>query len=239
MDRTGSIDTRHASLLLHMGRTGCIRPWRTARHVLRLPYRHCTARRLWHPLLTADLVQRVRADGQTLGWHYKQGRTRRLLALAPAGQQWYRERTGTEPQAPELAWVLAHHTSMRHALGILEARDQLRALDIPVDDRPLPCPRQAQDPFGPRSEPDLVICWQERIFPVEVQRAVGVRYLAKWSKSLELFQRLLLITFTAASRRRQAQLLDQAQQQAQLPPGLILMTSLEELEQGQHPFPAR
>lgn len=236
MDCRPTVEALRESLLLYMGRTGCIRPWRIGPQAMPvadgLPPAAGVTRRAWQSLLDAAWIQPIRSAGQALGWHYRQGRPRRLLELTLQGRHGYRLRTGSEPAASELAWALRFHTSLRHALAILEARDHLRARDIPVVDDPLPCPRLSADPGGPRSEPDLVAYYRERVYPVEVQRAVGARYLSKWIKSLELFQRLMLITFTENSCRRQGQQLLDARLRRQLPDGVILMSSLERLEQG-------
>lgn len=236
MDCRPTMEAIRESLLLYMGCTGCIRPWRIWPHAMPVADGLQPAAGVrpsaWQSLLDAELIQPVRSAGQTLGWHYRQGRPRRFLELTLQGRHWYRRRTGSEPAASELAWALRFHTSLRHAIAILEARDHLRARNVPVDDEPLPCPRQSADPCGPRSEPDLVAYYRERVYPVEVQRAVGARYLSKWVKSLELFQRLMLITFTENSCRRQGQQLLDARLRQQLPAGAILMSSLERLEQG-------
>ncbi len=218
-----------------MGQTGCIRPWRITAQVLGcqdngLPYE------TWQTLLDKGLVQRITFNQHTAGWHYKQGRRRQLLALSPTGQQWYRQETGLEPKTSEWNWVLSRHSSRQHALAILEARDHLQAMGIPVDDHPFPCPVQMEEPFGKRSEPDLAIYYQQRVFPVEVQREIRIHHLAKWFKSLELFHRLMLITFSLSLLDRQFSLLSQARQQEQLPSGPILISSLESLEQGDHDF---
>ena len=167
-----------------------------------------------------------------LRWHWGRGRARDLIELTPDGRHWYRRRTHREPAASELNWVMQMHVSARHALAILEARDYLRQMGLPTDDDPPPCPQSAEDPLGPRSEPDLVAYYQNRVFPVEVQREVGSRYLPKWEKSLDLYQRLMLITFSETSLRRQGTNLILARQRGQLPSGRILLASLERFENG-------
>ncbi len=221
--------------LLQMGATGCIRPWRIVYRVWgdrSVP----AARESWQFLQKQGWVQPVALNQRRIGWHYKQGRRRTLLELTLAGQQRYRTLTGSEPRESEWHWALHHHVSFRHALAIREARDHLHDMHIPVDDEPHPCPVQMTEPWGPRSEPDLAIYYRERVFPVEVQRDVRIHYLAKWFKSLGLFHRLLLVTFTLARLERQYRLLHQARQQDQLPPGPILMTSLESWEQSDRHF---
>ncbi len=224
-----------AKLLLYMGHTGCIRPWRIVHDTLDCQIPHA-ARAMWRLLRDQGLVQPLVIHQHPAGWHYKQGRRRQLLELSRAGQHWYRQTTGREPQESEWAWALSHHSSLQHALAIRETRDCLRAMGIAVDEDPFPCPVTMADPFGKRSEPDLTIYFRQRVFPVEVQRTIRVHHLSKWYKSLELFHRLMLITFTLSHLDRQYQLLVQARQQQQLPPGLVLMSSLESFEMQDHHF---
>ena len=119
--------------------------------------------------------------------------------------------------------------SVRHAVAILEARDHLLSLSIPVDDQPPPCPERADDPWGIRSEPDLAVYYRERVWPVEVQRDVRMSNLSKWAKSLELFQRLILVTFCTDRLERQCLMLSEARAQCQLPDFPVLLASLEGL----------
>lgn len=128
-------------------------------------------------------------------WHFKRGRSWLLYELTPIGRDWYRQRFGVEPAASELGWVLSHHVSVRHAVAILEARDHLLSLGIPVDDQPLPVRNRAEAPRGICAEPDLAAYFRERVCPVEVQWNIRMGNLSKWAKSLELFQRLMLVTF--------------------------------------------
>ncbi len=182
--------------------------------------------------MARQLVQFICIEGLPLRWHWGRGRGRDLIELTPDGRRWYRKRTQSEPTPSELNWVLQMHVSARHSLAILEARDHLRQMGLPTDDDPLPCPQRSEDPFGPRSEPDLVTYYQDRVYPVEVQREVASRHLPKWEKSLDLYQRLMLITFSEASLRRQGTNLILARQRGQLPTGRILLASLERFENG-------
>ena len=80
-----------------------------------------------------------------------------------------------------------------------------------------------------RSQPDLVLIAADGVrWPVEVQREVHARRVAKLAKALELGDgRLILILFHEAKRQQQQTILEQAR--AQLPPGVILLTSLTEM----------
>lgn len=236
-----SCPTQEEGLLLHhLGDTGFIRPWRILQRAK--IERHLAPRKpirdLWQSLRAQGFVDLIRLEGQRLRWHWRSGRARDLMELTPDGRQWYRLQIHRDPAPSELNWILHRHSSPRHALAILEVRDYLRQLSLPTDDDPPPCPQNAADPLGVRSEPDLLTHYQERVFPVEVQRDVGSRHLPKWEKSLELYQRLMLITFTEASLRRQGTALMLARQQGQLPSGRILLASLERFENGMLTFAA-
>ncbi len=225
-------------LLRHLGETGFIRPWRVMQRTQAgnpfSPNR--VSRNLWQALRARGLVRIVHLEGVPLRWHWGRGRARDLIELTSEGKQWYRRHAQCDPKPSELDWIMHQHISPRHALAILEARDHLRYMNIPTDDAPPPCPQSAKDPFGPRSEPDLLAFFQDRVFPVEVQRDVGSRYLPKWEKSLDLYQRLMLITFSEASLRRQGTVLILARQRGQLPTGQILLASLERFEYGLRTF---
>ena len=134
------------------------------------------------------------------------------------------------------ALVLAHHVSVRHAVAILEARDHLLSLGISVDDQPPSCPERADDPWGVRSEPDLAVYHRERVWPVEVQRDIRMSNLSKWVKSLELFQRLVLVTFCTDRLERQCRMLSEARAQYRLPDYPVLLASLEGWEDGDRQF---
>ena len=121
-------------------------------------------RKLWSSLFARRLVRCICIEGLPLRWHWGRGRARDLIELTPDGRHWYRRRTHREPAASELNWVMQMHVSARHALAILEARDYLRQMGLPTDDDPPPCPQSAEDPLGPRSEPDLVAYYQNRVF---------------------------------------------------------------------------
>ena len=190
----------------------------------------------WRKLEQAGYITTASFEKVPLHWHFKQGRGRPLYDLTPAGRGWYRQRFDAEPAESELGWVLSHHVSVHHAVAILEARDHLLSLGIPVDDQPPPCPERAEDPWGIRSEPDLAVYFRERVWPVEVQRAIRMSNLSKWAKSLELFQRLMLVTFCLERLERQCRMLTEARAQRRLPDFPVLLASLEGWEDGDRQF---
>ena len=190
----------------------------------------------WRKLEQAGHITTASFEEVPLHWHFKRGRGRPLYELTPAGRDWYRQRFDAEPAESELGWVLSHHVSVHHAVAILEARDHLLSLGIPVDDQPPPCPERAEDPWGIRSEPDLAVYFGERVWPVEVQRAIRMSNLSKWAKSLELFQRLMLVTFCLERLERQCRMLSEARAQRRLPDFPVLLASLEGWEAGDRQF---
>ena len=225
-------------LLRLMGATGCIRSWRLARTACpdQAAWTGGACRVQWRQLEQAGYIRTTFSNGTSLRWHFRQGRGRPLYDLTPSGRDWYRQRFDAEPAQSELSWVLSHHVSVRHAIAILEARDHLLSLGIPVDDRPPPGPERADDPWGVRSEPDLAAYFRDRVWPVEVQRDIRLSTLSKWAKSLELFQRLMLITFCVDRLARQCRMLAEARAQCRLPDYPVLLASLEGWEDGERQF---
>lgn len=238
MRKSASVSIPGEELLRHTGETGWIRPWRIAERAGLGTSEESSSYlpRVWRQLRRAKLVHAIEIGGTPLRWHWQSARGRDLLELTPDGRQRYRLLSHGEPAPSEAAWVLREHSAPRHALAILEARDTLLAMGIPVDDDPPACPQVAADPGGPRSEPDLLAYYQERVFPVEVQRAVGQSLLPKWIKSLALYQRLMLITFTEHSLNRQGSHLRLARERGQLQEGRVLLASLERFERGLRSF---
>ena len=231
-------DTLAFRLLRFMGATGCIRGWRLTRLACpdQATWTGNSPRVQWRKLEQAGYIGKALSGEARLRWHFRQGRGRPLYDLTPAGRDWYRQRTDAEPAESELPWVLSHHVSVRHAVAILEARDHLLALGIPVDDQPPLCPERADDPWGIRAEPDLAVYYRERVWPVEVQRDIRMSNLSKWVKSLELFQRLMLVTFCVDRLERQCRMLAEARAQCRLPDHPVLLASLEGWEGGDSHF---
>lgn len=123
------------------------------------------------------------------------------------------------------------HNSVGHAVGILEARDHLRAQGYPVDDVPEPILEEKGERWGRRVEPDLTVVMEKQTWPVEVQREVAPRHTAKkWSKVLNLTQRLALVLFSDEKLDQQMEILEEAIND--LPGGVIRLSSLEAMERG-------
>ena len=221
-----------------MGATGCIRSWRLVRTIR--PGYGTWSRGvfgvLWRELEEAGYINPVMTGPTQLRWHFRQGQGRPLYELTSMGKAWYQYTFDSESVVSELGWVLSHHVSARHAVAILEARDHLQDLGIPVDDSPPPCPERAEDPWGIRSEPDLAVFFRHRVWPVEVQRDIRLSNLSKWVKALTLFQRLILITFCTDRLARQCRMLAEARAQSLLPDFPILLSSLESWELGDKQF---
>ncbi|MCP4544209.1 MAG: hypothetical protein GY832_44420, partial [Chloroflexi bacterium] len=118
-------------------------------------------------------------------------------------------------------------------VGILEARDLLRAHGYQVDDDPASILVNPKQIWGRRSDPDLAVRISDREWPVEVQREVAQRHTAtKWSKILNLAGRVVLILFNEGKRKRQVEILERAIRNAELPKGEIRLISLEAMEAG-------
>lgn len=131
--------------------------------------------------------------------------------------------------------MLSRHGLVRHAVAILEARDHLLSLDIPVDDRPPSSPERADDPWGIRSEPDPALYFRERVWLEEVQRDIRLSHLSKWIQFLELFQRLMPIAFRLNQLERRYRLMSEARVPGRLPDHPVLLASLEGWEEGDRP----
>ncbi|MCP4538308.1 MAG: hypothetical protein GY832_14320, partial [Chloroflexi bacterium] len=116
-------------------------------------------------------------------------------------------------------------------VGILEARDLLRAHGYQVDDDPASILVNPKQIWGRRSDPDLAVRISDQEWPVEVQREVAQRHTAtKWTKVLNLAGRVVLILFNEGKRKRQVKILEQAIKNAELPRGEIQLISLEAME---------
>ncbi len=85
-------------------------------------------------------------------------------------------------------------------------------------------------PWHARAEPDLAFTLSGEMWPVEIQREVSPRVVAKWAKSLELCGRLALVLYHEEARKKQAAILAAAR--FRLPKGMIKLTSLERMEAG-------
>jgi hypothetical protein len=181
-------------------------------------------------LTKKGLIGDYRCDGRAIRWKPATGGSRRLIMLTHRGAEWYRQAYGEEPVESEIIWAARMHRSAVHGVGVLEARDHLRAAGYEVDDDPGPILEYQDREWSRRVEPDLMLQMDGEDWAVEVQREVAQRQRDKWTKVLALSGRLVLILFNVAHREKQQRLLRHAQR---LPRGTIYLASLEEMETGE------
>ena len=86
------------------------------------------------------------------------------------------------------------------------------------------------EPWRARAEPDPALTLRGELWPVEVQREVSPRVVAKWAKSLELSGQLALMLYNEQARRKQQMILFEARYK--LPAGVIRLVSIEAMEAG-------
>ena len=215
-----------------MGSAGLGRAWRLAERVLAAGLATTTRSgdNAIGKLVADGLLSDYRQRGRVVHWTAGPGGTRRLVVLADPGRAFYRAAWGAEPVESEIDRAASAHQSVDHGIGILEARDRLRTAGYVIDDQPAALRSDPADPHGVRSQPDLVLLDQlAQRWPIEVQREVHPRTTPKWAKALTLSGRLILILFSEAKRQQQQAILELARTYPGLPPGLILLSSLEAL----------
>ena len=219
-------------ILRLMGLEGLGRSWKIFDGVLEagLTQERNSIRNALRALIKRQLVVDYQRNGKIVRWKVASGGCRRLVMLTKEGTAWCQEAFDKDLPESELLWAVKRHRSIAHGVGILEARDHLRAAGYQVDDDPGVILARAQDRWGERMEPDLVVWMDDEPWPVEVQREVSNRLLDKWRKGLELAGRLVLVLFSEQHCARQAHILRQARRK--LPRGEIRLTSLEAMEQG-------
>ncbi|OQA46198.1 MAG: hypothetical protein BWY52_00877 [Chloroflexi bacterium ADurb.Bin325] len=208
------------------------RVWRIVERVLdsELTGTPNTARNAVSRLAERGLLADYEQHGKPVGWAYKAGGTRRLVQLTPMGRQWCQAAFGLEPVESEIAVAALRHKSISHGVAILEAAHLLAAAGYDVDDDPQALLADDAAPWHARAEPDLAFLLQDEWWPVEVQREVSPRVVAKWAKSLELCERLALVLYHEEARKKQAAILTAAR--FRLPRGVIWLASLEQMERG-------
>jgi hypothetical protein len=219
-------------ILRLMGLEGLGRSWKIFDGVLKagLTQERNSIRNALRALIKRQLVVDYQRDGKIVRWKIARGGSRRLVLLTKEGATWCREAFDKDLPESELLWAVKRHSSIAHGVGILEARDHLRAAGYRVDDDPEAILARAQERWGERVEPDLVVWMDDKPWPVEVQREVSSRLLDKWRKGLELAGRLALVLFSERHCARQKHILRQARRK--LPRGEIRLTSLEAMEGG-------
>lgn len=219
--------TAEQSILYVMGKTGWGRKWRIAERVQRLTtVSEGTIRNGFTALRKDELILPFTHRGKSVRYKYGLGR-RDLLVLSEKGKLWYQHAYQCQPQPSELAAAVKKHKGVQHAVDILEVRDLLRALDFQVDADPAPL-LAANERWGHRAEPDLVLDYDGHAWPVEVQREVSPRNHKKWNKVLRLGEgRLIIVVETVESEAYQISHLEQRWDWRAS--DTILVTSLETL----------
>ncbi|HHH41277.1 MAG TPA: hypothetical protein ENK56_04650 [Chloroflexi bacterium] len=222
-------------ILRLMGAEGLGRSWRIRQRVVEagLVGNPRSVRNALRKLSQRGLIDDYRRHGEPVRWSPTPGGSRRLLVLTEVGKAWYREAFGEEPVESEIAVVARKHRSVAHGVGVLEARDHLRAAGYEVDEEPEAILARVGERWGRRAEPDLVVMIEREVWPVEVQREVSERVLGKWAKTLRLVGRLALVLFNEQGRAKQERLLGQAMRTGRLARGSVLLTSLEAMERGE------
>ena len=179
---------------------------------------------------TDQLIDHYRRDGVPVFWKPAAGGNRNLWVLTDLGWSFCQEVLGVEPVESELLVVARRHSSVKHGVGILEARDHLLDKGYQVDDDPAAILENANARWDRRVEADLLLSMDSEVWPVEVQREVSERMLKKWEKALLLTQRLVIVLFNERKLQRQRDILNHWQE---LPRGSeIRLISLEAIEAG-------
>jgi regulator of replication initiation timing len=219
-------------ILRLMGREGLGRSWKIFDGVIKvgLTQERNSIRNALRTLIKRQLVVDYQRNGKIVRWKIASGGSRRLVLLTKKGTAWCQEAFDKDLPESELLWAVQRHRSIAHGVGILEARDHLRAAGHRVNDEPEAILARTQERWGERMEPDLVVWVDDKPWPVEVQREVSNRLLDKWRKGLELVGRLVLVLFSEQHCARQAHILKQARRK--LPRGEIRLANLEAMERG-------
>ncbi|MBN1954690.1 MAG: hypothetical protein JW900_06520, partial [Anaerolineae bacterium] len=187
---------------------GLGRSWRIYQRIIApgLAASKDSARKVMVKLIKRGLVADYEQDGKAVRWGHKPHGSSRLLTLSETGREWYRQVYGKEPVESEIAVAARQHSSVAHGVGVLEARDDLRAAGYLVDDQPEAILVRLGEQWGRRSQPDLSIVYEGVTWPVEVQRRVTAGVIEKWAKALRLCGRLAIVLFNEHQRGRQEQL---------------------------------
>jgi len=187
-------------------------------------------------LKEAELLTDFVWNGKPQQWKPRAGGGRQLLRLTERGRAWTEMAFKVVALPCELDDMAHKYKGVEHAVGILEARDWLAANGFDVDLEPQARLYDEGEPFGARTEPDLLATVGGVSWSVEVQREVHERNGDKWRKAVELYGRLMLITFSEAAREKQVQLLRAEMGRWGWPTGTIRVGSLEALERGDGAF---
>jgi hypothetical protein len=181
-------------------------------------------------LVERELLADYDQHGKPVSWTYKAGGTRRLVQLTPTGRQWCQAAFGQAPVESEIAVAARRHKSVSHGIAVLETAYHLAAAGYAVETEPGAVLAAADEPWHARAEPDLALTLSGELWPVEVQREVSMRLVAKWIKSLELNGRLALVLYSEEARQKQQMIL--LEMRYKLPSGVIRLVSIEAMESG-------
>lgn len=220
------------AILWQMGSRGAGRSWRIIDQVLEEggTENPNSVRNALTALREKKLVAFYRRRGKAVWWKPTAGGNRQLLVLTEMGREAFQQTFEREAVESELEVMAKAHSSVEHGVGILEAREHLRAAGYRVDDDPAAILADEEEPWYTRVEPDLVVVMDGEAWPVEVQREVSPRLLDKWGKALEMTERLAIILFNEDKRKKQEWIL--RQNRHRLSQGEIRLTSLEAMEGG-------
>jgi hypothetical protein len=181
-------------------------------------------------LVERELLADYDQHGKPVSWTYKAGGTRRLVQLTPTGRQWCQAAFGQAPVESEIAVAARRHKSVSHGIAVLETAYHLAAAGYEVEIEPGAVLAAEDEPWRARAEPDLAFTLSSELWPVEVQREVSKRLVAKWIKSLELNGRLALVLYSEEARQKQQMIL--LEMRYKLPSGVIRLVSIEAMESG-------
>lgn len=220
------------AILRLMAIEGLGRVWRIVERVLAdgLTSNANTVRNAVSKLDVRELLADYDQHGKPVSWTYKAGGTRRLVQLTPTGRQWCQAAFGQEPVESEIAVAARRHKSVSHGIAVLETAFHLAAAGYAVETEPGAVLAAADEPWHARAEPDLALTLSGELWPVEVQREVSMRLVAKWIKSLELNGRLALVLYSEEARQKQQMIL--LEMRYKLPSGVIRLVSIEAMESG-------
>jgi hypothetical protein len=220
-------------LLRQMLTHGLTRSWRLYEAVIAAGHteNENSVRNALNRLTERGLVEDYAWNGKAQVWSPKPGGGRRLVRLTEKGRAAAAGMYDVEPAPCELDAMIRAHRSVSHAVGILEARDHLRARGYRVEDDPDAFLAASGEQWGERTEPDLLAIQDGVRWPVEVQREVAMRQNEKWAKALDLGPgRLMLIVFSEEMQEKQRHFLESAIRRHQITHGEIRLGSLEAME---------
>jgi hypothetical protein len=225
----------HLEILRIMSEEGVARSWRIAQRVLAagLAENENSVRNALRRLTAGGLIDDYRERSKPMGWTPTRGGSRRLVALTETGGMWCTAVFGQVPAASELTQALARHQSVQHGIAVLETRDYLRLAGYRVDDKPQAVLAAVTERWGKRTEPDLLLEMEGKLWTVEVQREVSKRVTAKWEKCITLAGRLALVLLSKDHLAMQRSILQRESSTSRSHLLGIRLASLEEMHRGE------